>query len=159
MTNTNDRLFPAIVAVLALLAGFYAYSATSATGTDASRAEGGSPSIEAPLQAPPEAEKVVEETPKPPAAPKPLTYQGALELYGDRRIQFVSCHGTPGSMVLGKGAKFMLDNRDKKAHTVKVGTTAYKLGALNFAIATAREVGTFNVTCDGAGAATIQVQP
>ncbi|TAK03684.1 hypothetical protein EPO34_00790 [Patescibacteria group bacterium] len=96
---------------------------------------------------------------KPPAAPATLTYERALELYGKYRIQFVSCHGNPGQMTLGKGAKLMLDNRDKKAHTVKVGSVSYRLASMGFAIATVREVGTLNVTCDGGGAATVEVQP
>ena len=88
-----------------------------------------------------------------------LTYDQAIELYGTYRIQFVSCHGTPGSLSVRHGVTFMLDNRDAKAHTIKVGTTAYSVGAYGFRVAAApAKAGTYNITCDGGGAATLNVE-
>lgn len=153
----KDRLFYAIIGLLTALGAFYGFSASpeAETAKDASP-EAVPAVITAPAEPVAEPEKAVA---KPPAAPATLTYERALELYGKYRIQFVSCHGNPGQMTLGKGAKLMLDNRDKKAHTVKVGSVSYRLASMGFAIATVREVGTLNVTCDGGGAATVEVQP
>lgn len=158
MTNHQDKLFYGIVAVLAVLTAFYAFGASpEAAGTQ--KAADAAPETAQETAAPAAPEVPTPAAAKPPAAPATLTYERALELYGKYRIQFVSCHGNPGSISLGKGAKLMLDNRDKKPHTVKVGSIAYRLAASGFAIATMREVGKLNVTCDGGGAATVEVQP
>lgn len=89
---------------------------------------------------------------------KPLTYEQAIAQYGKYRIQFVNCNGQPGSMNVPKGVKVMLDNRDKIAHTVKVGSKTFKLPALGFAIATMSTMGDQAVLCDGGGASSIKVQ-
>lgn len=91
-------------------------------------------------------------------APKTNTYEDALKAYGSQRIQFSACRGTPGSIVLTKGSKFMLDNRDAAAHTIMVGTSRYVVKGYSYAIATASVVGTINITCDGGGAASLNVQ-
>lgn len=88
-----------------------------------------------------------------------LTFTQAIDKYGSTRFEFVNCNGFPGSFTLKKGSKYMLDNRDDAAHTIGVGSQSYKLGALSFAIETASQVGTLNVTCDGGGAAKLIVQP
>lgn len=76
-------------------------------------------------------------------------------------FQFVDCHGSPGSLTLKKGKKFMLDNRDNVTRKIAVqGGQTFQVGAYNFAIATAPStVGTHFITCDGGGAASILVQP
>lgn len=76
-------------------------------------------------------------------------------------FQFVDCHGLPGTLTMKKGKKFMLDNRDAKGRRIAIsGGQSFKIGAYNFAIATApSKAGTHYITCDGGGAATIVVQP
>jgi hypothetical protein len=87
-----------------------------------------------------------------------ITYDEAIELYGDYRFQFVDCHGTPGSINMAAGSTFLLDNRDAEAHTIKVGSTSYSVAAYGFRVAKAPKAGTYNITCDGGGAATLKVQ-
>ncbi len=74
-------------------------------------------------------------------------------------FQFVNCHGTPGSLVIKKGAKFMMDNRDNKIRKIAVMGKTYSLNAYNYTIVTADKVGKHYITCDGGGAAQITVAP
>ena len=88
-----------------------------------------------------------------------LTYTKAMELYGNGfRFQFSDCHGNPGQMSIRQGVKFMLDNRDNKAHTIVIKSQTFRIPAYGFAIATAKELGTYNITCDGGGAAELNVE-
>jgi len=95
-----------------------------------------------------------------------LKYDDALALYAGRLFQFQNCVAgpppviSPGSLAIKKGGKYMLDNRDKTAHTLKVSTQSYRLAGQNFVIATApATVGTYTITCDGGGVAQLRVQP
>lgn len=94
-----------------------------------------------------------------------LKYDDALALYAGRLFQFTSCVAgpppviSPGSLSIKQGAKYMIDNRDKTAHTIRVGSTPYLLAAQSFRIISAPTKGTYNITCDGGGAAQLQVQP
>jgi len=87
-----------------------------------------------------------------------LTYNDAIDLYGNYRIQFVSCHGSPGVMNVAAGVTIMLDNRDAEAHTIKIGSSSYAVGAYGFRLAKSPSKGTYNITCDGGGAATLNVK-
>lgn len=91
----------------------------------------------------------------------PLTFEEAYQTYAVSgfRFEFADCHGRPGSISMKKGTKFMLDNRDNEAHRFVVGSKTYNIGPYGFAIATATDVGTYNITCDGGGAAQVVVQP
>jgi hypothetical protein len=93
---------------------------------------------------------------------KRLTYTEALTTYGTLgtgyHYQFVNCQGTPAKLTLKKGTKFLLDNRDDASHKFTVGSQNYSLGKYGFAVVTARELGTYNILCDGGGAASIFVQ-
>ncbi|TAN33050.1 hypothetical protein EPN28_03560 [Patescibacteria group bacterium] len=90
-----------------------------------------------------------------------LSYTKALSIYrkSGYYYQFYKCKGTPGSLTMKKGKQFMLDNRDAKAHTVAFGKQSYYVPKYGFAIATAKYVGKFFITCDGGGAAQILVEP
>lgn len=92
---------------------------------------------------------------------KPLTYDQAIALYGkDYRFQISNCSSTPGKLNIKAGVKFMIDNRDKAAHTFKIGTLTYKVSGYGFAVATApAKVGSYFLTCDGGGSAEITVYP
>lgn len=102
--------------------------------------------------------------PKTSAAPKPtVDYAKALNTY-QYRIQFSQCHGivnnspNVGTLSIKQGVKFMLDNRDPVAHTIAFKGVSVKIGAYGYAIVSAPYKGTFNVTCDGGGAAVINVE-
>jgi hypothetical protein len=88
----------------------------------------------------------------------PLKYAEALAVYqkSGYLIQFDSCHGRPGRLTLKKGVKFMMDNRDSKAHTLAVGTDPHFVNAYGFVIVAAPSpAGRYDITCDGGGAAVL----
>lgn len=107
-------------------------------------------------------------TPKKSTAPitSPMSatqrYLDAIRVYKSvgYYFQFVSCHGSPGSLTLKKGKKFMLDNRDSVSRKIAVqGGQSFQIKPYDFAIATAPStLGTHYITCDGGGAASIVVQ-
>lgn len=109
----------------------------------------------------------VKKTSVPPKTQAPLSatqrYLDALRIYKNTGyyFQFVDCHGAPGSLVLKKGKKFMLDNRDNQTRKIAVtGGQTFQVKAYDFAIATAPStLGLHYITCDGGGAASISVQP
>lgn len=86
-------------------------------------------------------------------------YSAALNVYGQAgwRFQFVNCGGSPGTMSVKRGNKFMLDNRDNTTHHFKIGNSAYTLRAYEFAIVTAIKTGKHQITCDGGGSATVYI--
>ena len=93
---------------------------------------------------------------------KSLTYTQAVNTYANR-IQFSDCHGSVGLSSNGllsikQGVAFMLDNHDAKAHTIAFGSQSYKVGANDFAIVSAAKIGNYAVTCDGGGAASLNVE-
>lgn len=99
--------------------------------------------------------------PKPQPAPSAatLTYQEALATYGKFRIEFLQCHGNPGTLNVKVGTKIMLDNKDVVMRTITIGSQVAFVGGRSFAIPTLSEVGNHAVLCDGGGAARINVQP
>jgi hypothetical protein len=90
----------------------------------------------------------------------PSGYGETLTEYtGNFRFQFTNCTASPGTMAIKKGETVMLDNRDANPHTIKVGTRSFKLGPYGYAVMTTSQLGVLQITCDGGGAATINVQP
>jgi hypothetical protein len=89
-----------------------------------------------------------------------LSYTSALKTYSASGYRFQVNNGrvSPGSMIVKRGKTFMIDNRDSKAHTVKVGSTSYRIAAYGFVIATAKTVGTNYIMVDGINAAKIEVE-
>ncbi len=87
-------------------------------------------------------------------------YGTALNIYGKSgyRFQFSQCSGSPGSLIMKLGTKFMIDNRDDKSHQIGIGTQSYKLAAYDFAIISIKKIGSYNITCDGGGAARVDVR-
>ena len=93
-----------------------------------------------------------------------LSYGEAIKFFKNR-FQFVNCHGTPGVISVKRGVPVMLDNRDKKAHTIKANSQSFRIAALDYtvvypALATKDNVdmSLSNVTCDGGGAASLNVE-
>ena len=89
-----------------------------------------------------------------------LSYTTALKTYSASGYRFQVNNGrvSPGSMIIKRGKTFMIDNRDSKAHTVKVGSTSYRIAAYGFVIATAKTVGTNYIMVDGINAAKVEVE-
>ncbi len=87
-------------------------------------------------------------------------YEKALNDYRSRGayFQFVNCAGNPGSLTLKRGTVFMLDNRDSKAHKIKVGTVTYTVGGYGYKLVNPQTLGLNHITCDGGGAAAVNVQ-
>ena len=56
MQNQDNRLLYSVIAILAAMAGFYAYSASNSVPAD-QEPDGMAPSLKADLQAPPEADR------------------------------------------------------------------------------------------------------
>ena len=103
-------------------------------------------------------------TQSPQATAKKLNYGEAVNTY-KYRFQFSQCHGTPGTISVKKGAPVMLDNRDAVAHTIKANGQSFKIAGYNYALiyptqATQNNIdlSLSNVTCDGGGAATLNVE-
>lgn len=93
--------------------------------------------------------------------PAPLAYNDALNIYRNHGayIQFASCSGNPGSISIKRGTKFMIDNRDSVARIYVIGTMQYNVAQYGFAIVTTPlYAGTYYITCNGGGAAALQVQ-
>lgn len=119
---------------------------------------------EVPAETPPEGTKPTTTPVKKPATPTPApvqTYDQIVESYkaSGYRFQFSGCSGSPGSITIKKGLKLMMDNRDNASHAFVVGSQRFTLGKYGYKIITATELGSLNITCDGRGSATLNVQP
>ena len=88
-------------------------------------------------------------------------YEKVLEDYkrSGYRIQISNCSGIPGKMNIKQGTKFMVDNRDKDKHTIKVASVSRIVEGYDYEIFTAPKYGTYNLTCDGKGSALLNVYP
>jgi len=88
-------------------------------------------------------------------------YIDAIKIYktSGYYFQFLNCHGTPGSLSLTKGKKFMMDNRDSVSRKLVFSGQTYNIAGYGFAVATApSKTGKYYITCNGGGAASILVQ-
>ena len=91
-----------------------------------------------------------------------LPYAEALAKYGQNgyRFQFAdNCQIKPSSLVVKKGVRYMLDNRDDVAHRISVGSASYSLKAYGYAVPTASVAGAYNVYCDGRTVGKIHIEP
>lgn len=86
-----------------------------------------------------------------------LSYGDAIKKY-KYRIQFSQCHGNPGTIALKVNAPLMLDNRDDKTHTIKVASQTYTIKKYDYALAYISKAGVYNLTCDGGGAASVNIE-
>jgi cytoskeletal protein RodZ len=86
-----------------------------------------------------------------------LSYAEAMKKYPNR-IQFKNCSGIPGKISIKRGVLIMLDNRDPKAHTIVIKSQSVRIPAYDYALVPATVLGTYNITCDGGGAAEINVK-
>ena len=95
---------------------------------------------------------------------KKLDYGTAIKTY-KYRIQFSKCHGTPGQISVAQGSPVMLDNRDPGAHTIKANGQTFRIAGYDYALVypatvtkDSADLSLSNVTCDGGGAATLNVE-
>ncbi len=106
--------------------------------------------------------------PEPTASPTPtgskLSYGEAIKTY-KYRFQFSNCHATPGTISVKKGQPVMLDNRDKVAHTIKANGQSFRIAGYNYALVYPAivtkdnvDLTLSNITCDGGGAGTLNVE-
>lgn len=91
------------------------------------------------------------------------SYRDALMQYqlgSGNYFQFSGCHVLPPNPItLKAGTRFMIDNRDSKTHTYVYSGHNYRVAGYGFAIATApTKVGTYPITCDGGGAASLNIE-
>jgi len=75
------------------------------------------------------------------------------------RFQFSDCHGTPGQLTVKRGKYFLLDNRDDSAITIAVAGQSYQIGPYGAAVAAVWKEGVHQITCNGGGAASLNVEP
>ena len=75
------------------------------------------------------------------------------------------CHGNPGTISVKRNTAVMLDNRDKVAHTIKANGQTFRIAGYDYALiypATVTkdniDLTLSNVTCDGGGAAFLNVE-
>ncbi len=69
--------------------------------------------------------------------PANLSYENAVKLYINKRIQFsLDCQATPFAMVFKPGTKIMLDNRSALARNVSLDGVIYPLNAYGYTFVT-----------------------
>lgn len=86
-----------------------------------------------------------------------LSYGDAIKAY-PYRFQFSNCSGNPGTLAVKKGSVVMLDNRDAVSHTIKADKQTFKIAAYDYALLHTSALSNTNITCDGGGAAVLNVQ-
>lgn len=99
-------------------------------------------------------------TPPKNSSAKP-SYDSVLEQYKNSgyRIQISNCSGIPGKMNIKQGTKFMVDNRDKTKHTIKLASVSRVVEGYDYEIFVAPKYGSYFLTCDGKGSAELNVFP
>jgi hypothetical protein len=90
-------------------------------------------------------------------AAKKLSYGDAINTY-PYRFQFSQCHGNPGALSVKKGSIVMLDNRDPIAHTFVADSQTFKIAGYDYALLHTSVITNINITCDGGGAAKLNVE-
>lgn len=76
-------------------------------------------------------------TATPKASPVGISYEEALRIYADRRIQFNErCEANPASVTYKNGTAVMLDNRSSSVQTITLDGRAYSLAGYGYQIVT-----------------------
>ena len=93
-----------------------------------------------------------------------LSYGKAILTYKNR-FQFVGCRGTPGVISVRAGSPVMLDNRSTTTATIKADGSTFIIPGLSYAVfyparltAAGTDLADSNITCNGGGAATLNVE-
>jgi hypothetical protein len=162
--NANTKTALWVLGAVLVIAVVYALVDSKPKSTDQANNNNGDQQQTTPgeNQEQPGTDETPAATPSPTPAPARLTYNDALKTYGVNgyRFQFSdNCLGIPGRLTIKKGGKFMLDNRDDVAHTIKLGSQTFRLSKYGFAIVTASQTGDLDILCDGVTRAELLVQP
>jgi len=75
------------------------------------------------------------------------------------RIQLAQCTATPNTITLKQGLAFAVDNLDYTSRKVNITSQSFTMGPQSSITAIATPVGIHSILCDGAGVATLTVQP
>ena len=75
------------------------------------------------------------------------------------RIQLSQCTATPNTLTLKHGSAFAVDNLDYTTRKVNITSQSFSVGPQSLITAIATPVGIHSILCDGAGVATLTVQP
>lgn len=162
--NTKIALGVGIAALVLLVVWAVASNkpaAPSSEGTPTTTTDGTTPAETTPTTTKPVVKPVVK---KPGTAPvtkeAELSYNETVAKYDGSgyRMQFVSCGARPATMTVKRNVKFMLDNRDAKAHKIVIGKSTYNLAAYGWTVLSLPTAGKVNITCDGGGSGFIVVQ-
>lgn len=157
--SNNNYVYAGVgIIILALLAwAIYAYTNKSPKGEEnQSQTTGQQNQNDAASPAPATSTEPTSET-SPNAPVKKLSYGEAIKAY-PYRFQFLKCSGNPGSMAVKKGSIVMLDNRDSKTHTIKADGQTFSIPGYDYALLRASIISNSFVTCDGGGAAMLNVE-
>lgn len=102
--------------------------------------------------------------PSPSPSTGKLSYGQAVDTY-KFRFQFSQCHASPGFLSVKANTPVMLDNRDNVAHTIKANGQSFRIAALDYAVVYPQlptgagvNLADSNMTCDGGGAGTLNVE-
>ncbi len=165
MKPNTLRLVSGLALVAMFVIGYVFWSKVYLPGRQEESIASLSGTRRATLQTPPAPGEVpvVEPSQQPaakPAASATSDYEKALNEYRSKGayFQFVNCAGNPGTLTLKRGTVFMLDNRDNEPHKIKIGTVTYNLPAYGYKLVNPQKLGVNQITCDGGGAAAVNVQ-
>ncbi len=155
--NDNKAWYVAIgVVILALIIwGIYAINKSDIPANTTTQTTQNTPNNNADQTASTTPEATT--TPVTGAPAKKLSYGQAVNAY-KFRFQFLQCHGNPGTLAVKQGTVVMLDNRDAVAHTIKADKQTFKIAGYDYALLHTSALGDLFITCDGGGAAKLNVQ-
>jgi hypothetical protein len=148
-----------VVALLILISYWLTHRTTTPEGTEADETNTEvTSSTETMVTSTTSTVKIIPKTVK---TTPPLAYGEMVKKYQGYIFQFDrDCTWvTPTSMVMKKGVKFVIDNRENKTHIFTFANNKYTLKAYNYVIVTAAPVGTNYISCDGAHRAVVKVAP
>ncbi|MDO8557830.1 MAG: hypothetical protein Q7S09_01395 [bacterium] len=75
------------------------------------------------------------------------------------RIALLQCVATPNSLTLKQDSNFAIDNLDYTGRKVRVSMQTFNIAPRDYVTVFASPVGIHSIECDGAGVATLTVQP
>ena len=75
------------------------------------------------------------------------------------KIAFTKCVAEPNALTVKQNTGVRFENLDYTARRISMDIQVFNVLPRDYAIATAKPVGTYSILCDGAGVATLTVQP
>ena len=105
-------------------------------------------------------------SPTSPAAPSAtrkttpvLTRDQAYKTYSQKGlyVQLIDCVGYPSYLIMPQGTKFMLENKSNYAAFIVIKSQYFTIPAKDFTIISAKDLGFYNITCNGKNAVQLQI--